>query len=192
MNGYDFEKFVGKIYSKNGYHVKQTSLSGDQGADLIITKNGDRTSIQTKRSASKISNSAIQEVVASKAYYDCNDCMVVTNNYFTKSAIDLARVNNVKLIDRDNLKRLIRTTSVSESDSQVNTSKSSIYTPVDNTISSSNIVAWDDAIEKQDVELLCPTCKKKSAYNVDIKKLTSGQSIEARCQNCGMPVTLSL
>lgn len=107
MNGYEFEKFMGELYEKMGYSVELTPKSGDQGADLIITKYGERTAVQTKNYTENVPNKAIQEVVASKNYYKCTSCSVVTNSYFTKSAIDLGNVNGVKLIDREELKALI-------------------------------------------------------------------------------------
>jgi restriction system protein len=110
MDGYEFEKFVGGLFKKRGYSVEHTSLSGDQGADLIISKLEERSVVQTKRHKGKVSNKAIQEVVASRMLYRCNSCIVVTNSYFTKSAIELGNVNNVKLIDRDELEFMIKYT----------------------------------------------------------------------------------
>lgn len=108
MKGYDFEKFTGALYKKMGYTIKHTSLSGDQGADLIISKCEERSVVQIKRHTGKVSNKAIQEVVASKGYYKCNSCIVVTNSYFTKRAIELGNANDVKLIDRDEFKSMIK------------------------------------------------------------------------------------
>jgi restriction system protein len=107
MNGYDFESFIGSLYEKMGYSVELTPKSGDQGADLIITKLGERTAVQTKNYKGKVTNKAIQEVVASKEFYGCITCTVVTNSYFTESALELGKVNNVKLVDRDELNALI-------------------------------------------------------------------------------------
>ena len=108
MDGYKFEKYVQDLYRAHGYYVAHTQLSGDQGADLILsTKDGERIAVQTKRHSNRVSNKAVQEVVASKALYNCNRCMVVTNNYYTQSAIELANANNVELVDRDGLMRLI-------------------------------------------------------------------------------------
>lgn len=39
--------------------------------------------------------------------YSCNKSMVVTNNYFTSSAVELAEHSSCELIDRDGLARLI-------------------------------------------------------------------------------------
>ena len=107
MSGYEFEDFIGTLYKKMGYSVELTPKSGDQGADLIITKLEERTAVQTKNYTENVTNKAIQEVVASKEFYKCTSCRVVTNRYFTKSAIELGNVNGVKLVDREELKALI-------------------------------------------------------------------------------------
>ena len=60
--------------------------------------------IQAKRYNQKVSNSAIQEVVASIRHYKADKGMVVTNNEFTNEAIDLAKSNDITLIDRKQLK----------------------------------------------------------------------------------------
>lgn len=46
---------------------------------------------------------AIQEAVAAKGYYDCQEAMVVTNSVYGKQAMELARANGVKLWDRNDL-----------------------------------------------------------------------------------------
>ena len=43
------------------------------------------------------------EVVGGAKIYNATLCYVVTNNYFTKSAKELAAANNVILWDRDKL-----------------------------------------------------------------------------------------
>ena len=44
------------------------------------------------------------EVVGGARFYNATLCYVITNNYFTKSARQLADANNVILWDRDTLK----------------------------------------------------------------------------------------
>lgn len=107
MNGFKFEGLLKHLFERMGYTVEQTKLTGDQGADLVVSKFGEITVIQAKRSKSKIGNEAIQEVVASISYYNAQKGMVVTNNYFTVSAKELAKSNKVSLIDRDNLRKLV-------------------------------------------------------------------------------------
>ena len=104
MTGLEFEKFISELFSKKGYMTNITKTSGDQGIDIIAEKNGIKIGIQTKCYSGTVGNSAIQEVSAGKSFYSCDKVMVITNNYFTKSAIDLAQANNVILWDRNILK----------------------------------------------------------------------------------------
>jgi len=110
MNGYKFEEFMKHVYEQLGYSVYHTPKSRDQGADLILTsKERKRIAIQVKRSSSKVSNSAVQEVVAAKGFYKCTKGIVVTNSYFTDSARQLAKANFIDLVDRNELEKLINT-----------------------------------------------------------------------------------
>lgn len=104
MTGAEFESFICVLYRKMGYNAYVTKTSGDQGLDVIAEKNGKRIGIQAKCYAGAVGNSAIQEAVAGKNYYNCDRVVVVTNSSFTKSAVDLANANNVVLWNRDILK----------------------------------------------------------------------------------------
>lgn len=104
MTGLEFEEFIAKLFIKMGYSAKTTKGSGDQGIDVIAEKNGIKFGIQCKCYTNTVSNSAIQEVVAGKQLYNLDKLIVITNNYFTKSAQQLARANNVVLWDRTILK----------------------------------------------------------------------------------------
>lgn len=107
MNGYEFETFVALILSDLGFRSITTKKSGDFGADVVLEKDGKKIIIQTKCYSSKVSISAVQEIAAARDYYHTPFAWVVTNNYFTKAAQQLAQANNIKLIDRDALANLI-------------------------------------------------------------------------------------
>ncbi|MEN2774142.1 restriction endonuclease [Acetivibrio clariflavus] len=104
MNGREFESFIAHLFSKMGYSTTVTKSSGDQGIDVIAEKNGKKIGIQAKCYSGLVSNSAIQEAVAGINYYKLDQAIVITNNYFTKSAQELAKSNNVILWDRNMLK----------------------------------------------------------------------------------------
>lgn len=101
MGGYEFEDFLKQLYAKMGYMVEQTRLSGDQGADLVISKSGIKSVIQAKCYSGNVGNYAVQEVLASCKLYGAERALVVTNSYFTQAAVELAGANNVELVDRD-------------------------------------------------------------------------------------------
>lgn len=103
MSGIEFEIFLKNLFTKLNYEVTLTKTTGDQGADLIIKKFDKLIIVQAKRYSTTVSNKAIQEAVAAINFYNANSAMVITNNYFTKSATELANANNVELWDRDKL-----------------------------------------------------------------------------------------
>ncbi len=103
MSGIDFENFVADLFVRLGYQSEVTKSSGDQGVDVIAKKGEKIIAIQAKHYNQAVGNHAIMEVVAGAKYYNANLCYVVTNNYFTKSAKELAATNNVILWDRDML-----------------------------------------------------------------------------------------
>ena len=108
FDGYEFEAFLGKLYLKMGYEIEPTRLSGDQGADLVVVKFGEKTVIQAKCYSGKVGNKAVQEILASMSLYQAQKGSIVTNNYYTRAAFELADANDIELIDRDGLEKLIR------------------------------------------------------------------------------------
>lgn len=107
MDGLEFEKFIAELFFKMGYQSEITKASGDQGIDVIASKNGNTIGIQTKCYSSSVGNSAIQEAVAGKNHYRLDKAIVVTNNFFTDSARQLAQSNSIILWDRHMLKEKI-------------------------------------------------------------------------------------
>ncbi len=107
LNGYEFEDFLKNLFSKMGYQVEQTRLSGDQGADLVVVKFGKKTVIQAKRFGGKVGNKAVQEIMAAISLYQAQNGMVITNSYFTPAAVELANANNIELVDRNALEELL-------------------------------------------------------------------------------------
>ena len=108
MDGHVFERFCAEILSCNGFSkVQVTQGSRDQGVDIIAYKDDIRYGIQCKCYSADIGNKAVQEVYAGKAYYNCDVAVVLTNRYFTKSAVELAQRNRVHLWDRRKLSDLI-------------------------------------------------------------------------------------
>ena len=105
MNGHEFEIFIKYLFIQLGYEATITKATRDQGIDVIAIKDNESIGIQTKCYSDSVGNSAIQQVVAGKKIYNVNEIMVITNNYFTQQAIELAQVNDVILWDRYELKK---------------------------------------------------------------------------------------
>ena len=115
MEGHEFESYCADLLRKNGFvNVSVTPGSGDQGVDVIAEKEGVRYAVQCKCYSSALGNTPVQEVCAGKSMYNCHVGVVMTNNYFTAGAKQLAENNGILLWDRDKLQRMIDSASGAE------------------------------------------------------------------------------
>ena len=108
LSGEGFEQYLTAQFRRLGYRVSQTGASHDYGADLLLKKHGKTIVVQAKRYENNVGLSAVQQAVGAVAYYQADQAMVVTNRYFTKSAVNLARQNDVELWDRNEIRRRFR------------------------------------------------------------------------------------
>ena len=106
MSGEDYEKYCKYILKQKGWIVKLTPKSGDQGVDLIASKESLKVCIQCKRYSKPVGNKAVQEIFTGKQYYDGSHGVLVSNAGFTKSAKSLALKTEIILLSDINLKSL--------------------------------------------------------------------------------------
>jgi restriction endonuclease Mrr len=106
LSGEEFETHIAKLLRSYGFEVLGTPRTGDQGADLIAMKNGNKIVIQAKRYQGSVGNGAVQEVIGAVKFYGTHEGWVVTNSTFTPSAKALAQRSNIKLVDGHTLQNL--------------------------------------------------------------------------------------
>jgi restriction system protein len=101
LEGHDFEYYCADILRANGFlDVEVTKGSGDFGADILAEKDGITYAVQCKCYDKPIGVKAVQEVYAGRDFYDRMVGVVMTNQYFTQPAVELARKLNIMLWDR--------------------------------------------------------------------------------------------
>ena len=101
MEGHDFEYYCADLLKANGFlEVEVTKGSGDFGADILAERDGVTYAVQCKCYDKPIGVKAVQEVYAGRDYYDRMVGVVMTNQYFTQPAVELARKLNIMLWDR--------------------------------------------------------------------------------------------
>ena len=98
IKGIRFENKCLQILKSKGWRVEQTSITGDQGVDLIASIKELRICIQCKDHIKAIGNKAVQEISAGKIYWKGTHAILVSKSGFTQSAIKLARANKVILL----------------------------------------------------------------------------------------------
>lgn len=113
LDGLNFEKYVYDLLKLLKYEdLKLTSASGDFGIDVLATKEGIKYAIQCKNYKNSVGSESVQEAYSGKNYYNCHVGIVITNNYFTSHAKELADKNGILLWDRDKLIELINTSKI--------------------------------------------------------------------------------
>ncbi|WP_408069788.1 restriction endonuclease [Butyrivibrio sp. JL13D10] len=101
LEGHDFEYYCADLLKEHGFsEVEVTRGSGDFGADILAEKDGISYAIQCKCYDKPIGVKAVQEIYAGKDYYDCMVGAVMTNQYFTAPAVELAKKLKIMLWDR--------------------------------------------------------------------------------------------
>ncbi len=107
MTGIEFENFCANILRGNDFKdVKVTKASADHGIDVLAKKDGRYYAIQCKRYNSNVGNKAVQEAYSGKDIYKADVAVVMTNQFFTKQAMQDARNLKVELWDRDKIYEL--------------------------------------------------------------------------------------
>lgn len=101
MEGHDFEYFCADLLRKCGFlDVEVTKGSGDYGIDILAEKDGITYAIQCKCYHAPVGVAAVQQAYAGRDYYDCMVGVVMTNQYFTTPAVEVARKLKIILWDR--------------------------------------------------------------------------------------------
>ena len=115
-----FEKIVEDIYNSiEGLSAKKTPHSNDYGVDVVVLSSDNMSGylIQCKHKldySSPLGNKGVQEVCAAIQYYnglytgiDFEPIVITNAMRFTSGAIELAEKNNVKLIARHELSKML-------------------------------------------------------------------------------------
>lgn len=103
----EFERLVAAAYEAQGYRVQETGKVGDWGADVVLEREGHRIVVQAKRWTRRVGVRAVQEAVAAKPVYKAAEAWVVATSTFTNAALELAKANGVRLVNRTQLERLV-------------------------------------------------------------------------------------
>lgn len=102
-NGIDFEHWCAARIEEQGWSVRVSKASGDQGVDIEAMRDGMLVAVQCKRYTSPIGNKAVQEAYAGATHYRASKAIVIGTGGYTKAAIDLAANTGVILLDAENI-----------------------------------------------------------------------------------------
>lgn len=100
MTGWEFESWSAEWLRQHGFdNVEVTKGSGDYGADVICSKNGETYAVQCKKYSGKVTYRAVEEVICAKNYYGTDRAMIFTNSELTPQADEAAKKLGVVVYD---------------------------------------------------------------------------------------------
>jgi len=98
MTPTEFEQFCAAQLRSFGWDARVTQASGDQGVDVIASKNGKKLVVQCKLYGRPVGNKAVQEISAARLHEAADFAAVVSNQSYTPAARRLAQTNGVALL----------------------------------------------------------------------------------------------
>ncbi len=120
MEGAEFEQYCAELLEAKGFeNVETTPQSHDYGIDIIADKDGITYAIQCKCYSDTVGIKAIQEAYAGRDYYKSMVGVVMTNQSFSKPAVDFASKLNILLWDGDYVMKLIHEVAIPEKKSML-------------------------------------------------------------------------
>ena len=99
LRGVRFERELADLYRQQDYQVRFTPKSGDQGIDLILTKDGKTTIVQCKGQKGPASPAVVRELYGSLyAFEGASDATLACTGGFTQGVRDFASGKPITLI----------------------------------------------------------------------------------------------
>lgn len=103
MSGVEFERHCAEILDGCGWKTTLTKGSGDQGIDILATKNKVVVVIQCKRLSKPVGNQAVQQAFSGMQFIKAHYSAVVTTATFTPKAREIARETGTFLLTDNDL-----------------------------------------------------------------------------------------
>lgn len=85
LDGWEFEEEVAQIFRQNGYNAKVTKKTGDDGADIIMYKNGEKVLVQCKHYASPVEPAVARELNGIREDFGASKLLLVASSGVSKS-----------------------------------------------------------------------------------------------------------
>lgn len=109
MSPRQFEHFVARLFERCGFQAKHLGGPGDHGVDILLTKNGCRFGVQTKRyrHENRVGEPELRTFYGSLDHFRVKHGFFVTTSTFTEVARTWARRNRrLHLVDGEDLLRM--------------------------------------------------------------------------------------
>lgn len=104
-----FEEFVKRMFEALGYAVEITVQTGDEGVDLVLARDGERSIAQCKRYRGQVGQPTVRDFYGTVVHEKAKRGYLVTSGRFSLPAQAWAEGKNVTLVDGPDLLEAART-----------------------------------------------------------------------------------
>lgn len=101
LSGRDFETEMARLYKLAGYTVETTPVSGDQGADLLLRKDGELIVVQCKRQDKPVGPHIVRDLYGTMHHFQASRASLDATGGFTKAVRQYVRGKPIELHDLD-------------------------------------------------------------------------------------------
>lgn len=101
MSKTQFVIYMCKLFSLKGYEVTYTPVFGNNNIDLIVKRDGVTRAVGCLLANKVMCEEDIKPIYDGASFYDVDGVAVVTNMYFDRTALNLAKAHKITLIDRN-------------------------------------------------------------------------------------------
>ncbi len=102
----ELERELAQLYKRLGYQVSTTPVSGDDGVDLFLEKEGKTTVLQSKGYKGRVSPEIVRALYGSMVHFKADAAILVCTGGFTSSVRRFVRDKPINLVSADDLVRL--------------------------------------------------------------------------------------
>jgi len=100
----EFEEWCASELAAAGWEARHMGGPGDQGVDVIASRDGRVLVLQCKLHGKPVSNGAVQEVFAGRTFHGAHVAAVVSVSGFTRSAQEIAERTGVHLLEPEDVR----------------------------------------------------------------------------------------
>jgi hypothetical protein len=106
LSGLAFEQELAKVFRLVGYEATVTHASGDEGVDIILTKDGRRGVVQCKAHKGPVGPQIVRELFGSTVHFNADFAILASISGFTPAAIDFAKQKSIDLLEIPDIIRM--------------------------------------------------------------------------------------
>ena len=101
LSGRDFETELARLYKLAGYAVETTPVTGDEGADLLLRKDGELIVVQCKRQDKPVGPHIVRDLHGTMHHFGAARAFLDATGGFTEGVRQYARGKPIELHDLD-------------------------------------------------------------------------------------------